>query len=309
MIYRTSWNVYLKMKCERPFAEHPCSAVKALKKRIFVYVREEVPCKILVVSEDGREFWREVEQTEDLWGDASPAARAFEALERFCVEECGLTDCNDEVIFARRFAPEPETIGSYIDCRLGGVGWAVAKSIEFGYGHETAHLASPMSFEQFVRSCDIGLAEPYATRHLYAEYRRLIHKDSYTPQELDRLESYVYAHLDEAYSPTDAGFNAVCSISHACAATYHSDVARFLQLTERIVMDGEQRCGPRSRRVLADILMFTAEEIADDGYIDYEVLAAEEGKPPLERNEYAIFRAVAPEQLKIIKNILEEYDL
>lgn len=285
-------------------------------------------CLFLAVSEDEKHFFRrEVEIAdcrETLLSEKKdfPAARAFAEFERFCVDECGLTDGNDEVIFTNN----PHRVDvldtfDYIAWQLGGVPWAVVKFIHSQYDHETTHLDSPLSFEQFVRSCDIGLDEPVATKHLYDEYRRLIHKDSYSPQELDRMETYIFGHIDEAYLSYRQNFGVVCSIAHICAATYHSDKARFLRLIEWIVTDFNKRqrkwrrsalsdirkC-KRQRSTLADILMIAAEEVADDGYIDCDVVAAEENKPPLERSEYGIFRAVAPKQLKTIKNILEEFD-
>ena len=281
------------------------------KKRIYIYVQDNALATgiIRAVSDDGKEFCREVEQDprENLFDDDSHAAKAFAEFERFCVDKCGLTDSNDEVIFAN--APHCDIVDlfAYVDSRLGGVPWAVVKCIESDYNRETTHLIAPESFKQFQRMCN-GFAEPYATKCLYSEYRRLIHKDSYTPQELDRMEAYVARHFDAAYSKSSGSFNVVCRISHVCAAEYHSDKARFLSLIEMIVQDFVKRRCKRCQRVLADILLFTADEVADDGYIDYATLAAEENEPPLERSEYSIFRAVAPEQLKIIKSILEEFD-
>ncbi len=287
------------------------------KKRIFVYVQNKTPqtCLVCAVNEDETHlFRREIERTdcrEILLSDSKdfPAARMFAEFERFCVDECGLTDSNDEVIFAS--SPHRGDVldtFDYVDWRLGGVSWAVVKSIEFKYDHETTHLYSPLSFEQFRRACDVGLAEPFATKHLHAEYRRLIHKNSYTPQELDRMEAYISRHIDEAYLQNDQNFGIICKIAHICAATYHSDHARFVRLIEWLVTDFNKRRCKWRRLTLADILTIAADEIADDGYIDYAVVAAEENKPPLERSEYGIFLTVASKQLKTIKNILEEYE-
>ena len=287
-----------------------------VKKRIFVYIRTDVdaPYLISAVSENEKNFFcREVERTNcrETWfsdNDDTPAARAFAAFEKFCVDECGLTDSNDEVIFATRSDSDEIDVPDYFDAQLGGVPWAVVKVIEFNYKHETLHLDSPLTFEQFAQACDVGLDEPYATKHLYAEYRRLIHKDIYTPRELDRMETYAATHLDEAYLPKGRGFDAVCGISHVCAAAYRSDSARYLRLIDRLVQDFNKRQGTNRRRVFADILSFAADEVADDGYIDYDVLAAEQNKPMLERSWYSMYRAVETEQLKTIKSILEEFE-
>ena len=286
------------------------------KKRIFVCVQDvaPAPCTIYAVSEDEKHlFRREVERTDCfknlMNGDKDfPAMRAFAEFERFCVDECGLIDPNDEVIFTNCPDLDLHDVFSYVAWQLGGVPWAVVKFVESRYKHETTHLASPLSFEQFVLSCDIDLAEPYATKHLYAEYLRLIHKDGYTPQELDRMEACVVHHIHEAYLSDGSNLDAICAIAHVCVGAYLSDNARFLRLVEWIVSDFNRRRCKGRRSALADILIFIADEVADHGYIDYDVVATEENKPPLERSEYAIFRAVAPDKLKTIKNILEEYD-
>ena len=285
------------------------------KKRIFVAVENNIgkgkPSVIYAVSEDEKHYFkREVDDKignyENL--DDTPAAKVFEDFEAFCTAECGLTDDNDEVIFADKDNAEITDIFDYIAWRVGGVNWAVGKFIEFDYGHETTHIESPLSFAEFKKACDIGLSEPYATKHIYTEYRRLIHKDDYTREEFDRMERYLSAHLDSAYSGECGSFDVICRIAHICAAACRCDRTRFVRMVESIVSDYQRRQNKKKRLSLQDILTFTAEEVFDEGYIDYSTLAEEEKKPPMERKEYRIFRAVSPAPLEIITKIIEEYE-
>lgn len=285
------------------------------KKRIFVAVENNIgkgkPSVVYAVSEDEKHFFRreiedKISDYEDL--DEAPVKRVFEDLEAFCTNECGLTNTNDEVIFADEDNAEIEGVFDYIAWRIGGVQWAVGKFIEFDYGHETTHMGSPLRFSAFKKVCDIGLSEPYATKHLYAEYRRLIHKDDYTREELERMEKYLMSHLKSAYGSNQESFDVICRIAHICAVAYRCDRTRFVRMVENIVSDYQRRRYKKKQLSLQDILTFTAEEVLDEGYIDYAALAEEEKKPPMEREEYRIFREVSPEPFGIITKVIEEYE-
>lgn len=287
------------------------------KKRVFVCVEDNAdkdePSVVYAVSEDEKHYFRR--EVEDRAADYkngvpknadSPALKAFSEFEAFCTAECGLNDDNDEVIFADNDHCEIANVFDYIAWRMGGAYWAVVKFIESNYKHETTHIPSPLSFAEFKKACDVGLFEPYATKHLYAEYRRLVHKDDYTQEEFDRMERYVSEHLDIAYSDERASFDVLCRIAHICAAACRCDRTWFVRLVENIVSDYQRRTYKRKKQVFEDILTFMAEEVSDDGYIDFSTLDEEEKKPPMEHEKYSIFRAVSTAPLVIIKNIIKE---
>ncbi len=289
-----------------------------MKKRVFLFIednsKKNKPHRILALDETGeRLFCYEVDSRgeedyeKQLVTDAhSPAAVAFAALERFCKEECGLKDCNDEVILAQYKNIPPKTLADYVDFRLGAMDWAVVQYIEFDYSYETAHLEHPLPFKEFRKVHTAGLPEPYATRALYAKYRELIHKDFYTEEELDRMENAVLPRLDGAYRRRRSRSDASIFISDTCAAIYRGDRDRFRRVLEQIVSDYARRRSARKRRVLEGMLALIADSIFCEGEIDLASLDEEEKKPPLERKEYSIFAALSPEAFRTVKPIIEE---
>lgn len=289
-----------------------------MKRRVFAYVednsKKNEPSAILAVDEtgehefrvevpsDGTDYMKEiVEGNSD-----SPAAVAFAAFERFCTKECGLKDCNDEVIIGTDKNFSLKTLTEYVDFRLGAMNWAVVKFIDFDYRYETSHLMYPMSFRYFRKTHTAGLEEPFATRALYAKYRELIHKDHYTRGELDRMERAIFSCLGTAYSRQHSRLDPCIFVSVTCAAIYRGDQARFLRVLERIVADYANRRSERKRWVLKDMLAMIADNIFGEGEIDFASLAEEEKKPPLKRKEYSIFAALSPEALLTVKPIIEE---
>ncbi len=291
-----------------------------MKRRVFVSVednsKKNKPDRILAVDETGEHLFcyevnnRGTDYMEEIGKKESnsPAAIAFAAFERFCKEECGIKDCNDEVILAEYKNIPMKTLADYVEFRLGGADWVYVWEIGFEYRFETAHLEHPMSFKTFRKVYTAGFEEPYATRALYAKYRELIHKDVYTEEELDRMEQAIFSRLDAAYRRRLSRPDASIYISDTCAAIYRGDRARFLRVVERIVADYARRRSKRKSRVLEDILAMIADSIYCEGEIDLASLDEEEKKPPLERKEYAIFAALSPEALRTVKPIIEELE-
>ncbi len=292
-----------------------------MKRRVFAYVEDNFqknkPDRVLAIDETGeRLFCYEVDNRgkgesyeEQFVNDKahSPAAVAFAAFERFCKEECGIKDCNDEVIFSGGKNIPPKTLADYFEFRLGGADWVYVWEIGFEYRFETAHLEHPIGFKEFRKVHTEGLTEPYATRALYAKYREHIHKDAYTEEELDRMEQAVFSRLDMAYRRRRSRSDPSIYIAETCAAIYRGDQARFRRVVERIVADHARRRSKRKRWVLQYILETIADSIYCDGEIDLASLDEEEKKPPLERKEYAIFAGLSPDALPLVKESIEEY--
>lgn len=290
-----------------------------MKKRVFAYVEDNSkrgkPSAILALDETGERLFRyEVDDRgepedyeEQLVNDRndSPAAVAFAAFERFCREECGLKDCNDEVILAEDKNIPPKTLADYVDFRLGAMDWAVVEYIGSNYRLETAHLKDPLPFGAFRRVAQ-GMPEPYATRRVYQKYREEIHKDAYTAEEIDRMENYIFTHLDAIYRRH--AYDADWRIAHSCAAIFRSDRARFLHVVERIVADHPRRRTKKKREKLMWFLSDVSDLIFCEGEIDLSALEEEEKKPPIEREEYAIFRELSPDALELVKELIEEYE-
>ncbi len=288
-----------------------------MKHCVFAYVEDNSkrgkPSAILGLDETGeREFRAEVpsdgtdylEEIIERRSD-SPAAIAFAAFERFCKEECGLKDCNDEVIFSEGENIAPHTLAEYVDFRLGCVDWAVVKYIDFDYRFETAHLEDPSPFIHFWVGTGLGMPEPYAVHRVYQKYREYIHKDSYTENELDRMEKYIFSHLDTIYRRR-GGYDAIWHIAYPCAAIYRSDKPRFLHVVEKIVADYPRRRRQKKRGRLRELLFDISELIFYEGEVDFTLLDKEEKKPPLERKEYSVFASLSPEALPLVKELIEE---
>ncbi len=289
-----------------------------MKRRVFLYVednsKKNKPDRILAVDEtgahrfsaevanDGTDYREEI-GTKD---SDSAGAAAFAAFERFCKEECGLKDCNDEVIQAKEAPLCRYTFAEYVDLRLGSADWATVKSLSFDYRYETTHLENPPAFSAFA-SCVKGVAEPDATRLLYEEYAKRIHKEIYTAEEIDRMERYIFSHLNTVYLRRGS-FRVHWCICYSCSAIYKSDAARYLGVMERIISDYLKRRAKNRKKYFCDLIMDIADEIFCDGEIDYSVFDKEEGKPLLERTEYAMFASLSPKSLKIVKELIEEYE-
>lgn len=293
-----------------------------MKRRVFAYVEDNSqknkPSRILALDDTGKRLFscdvdsggeREDYEVQLVTDRAdSPAAVAFAAFERFCKEECGLKDCNDEVILGEYKNIPPKTLADYVEVRLGGADWAVVKYIEFGYRYETSHLEHPMRFREFRKVHTAGLTEPYATRALFAKYRELIHKDVYTEEELDRMERAVFFRLDGAYRRRHSRLDPIIYISDACAAIYRGDLDRFRRVLEGIVADHARRRSKRKSWVLGEMLAIIADNIFGEGEIDLASFDEEEKKPPLERKMYEAFAALSPDALRTVKPIIEELE-
>ena len=289
-----------------------------MRHRVFAYVEDNSmrgkPSAILGLDETGeREFRAEVpsDGTDFLQEiierrSDSPAAIAFAAFERFCREECGLKDCNDEVIFSEGENIAPYSLAGYVDFRLGCADWAVVKYIDLDYRFETTHLEDPSPFLHFWVGTGLGMPEPYAAHRVYRKYREYIHKDCYTEKELDRMEKYIFSHLDEVYRRRGDG--AIRKIAYPCAAIYRSDKPRFVHVVEGIAADYPKRQSQKMRGLLRELLIDVADLISREGAIDLSDLAEEEKKPPLERKEYAIFAELSPDARSLVKDLVEEYE-
>ena len=291
-----------------------------MKHRVFAYVEDNSvrgkPSAILGLDEAGeREFRAEVPSDETDYMEEigkkesdSPAAVAFAAFERFCREECGLKDCNDEVIFSEEGeSNSPHTLAGYVEFRLGCADWAVVKYIDFDYPFETTHLENPSPFINFRVGTGPRMPEPYATHRVYQKYREYIHKDSYTEEEISRMERYIFTHLDAVYRRR-SGDDAIYRIAYPCAAIYRSDKTRFMHVLESIVADYPKRRFQKKRKHLRELLIDIADLIFCEGEIDLATLPEEEKKPPLERKEYASFAELSPTALPIVKELIEEYE-
>lgn len=291
-----------------------------MKHRVFAYVEDNskrgMPSAILGLDEtaerefraevpsDGIDYMEEIGKKES----DSPAAVAFAAFERFCKEECGLKDCNDEVIFSEEGKGfSPHTLAGYVDFRLCCVDWAVVNYIDFDYRFETAHLEDPSPFINFWVGTGLGMPEPYAAHRVYQKYREYIHKDSYTEEEICRMEKYIFSHLDAVYRRR-GGYSAILHIAYPCAAICRSDKTRFLHVIERIVADYPRRRSVRKRERLRKLLIDTADLIFCEGEVDLASLDEEERKPPLERKEYAVFAELPPDALPLVKELIEEHE-
>ena len=291
-----------------------------MKRRVFLFVednsKKNKPDRLLAVDDMGERLFsydvdsRGEDYEEQFATDRahSPAAVAFAAFERFCKEECGIKDCNDEVILAEWKIIPPKNLAGYIEVRLGGADWVFVWELGFNYRYETAHLEHPMSFKEFRKVYTAGLKEPYATRALYAKYRELIHKDSYTEEELDRMEKAIFSRLDMAYRRRLSRLDPSIYISETCAAIYRGDRTRFPHVVERLIADYARRRSKRKSRVLGDILEMIADSIYCEGEIDLDSIDGEEKKPLLERKEYSIFAELSPEALPLVIELIEEYE-
>ncbi len=291
-----------------------------MKHRVFAYVDDNpkrgTKSAILGLDEAAERFFcAEVEGevgelSEELErGDGSPAAAAFAAFERFCREECGLKDRNDEVIFEERArAPSLHDLADYVDRKLGTADWATVRYIASDYRFERAHVKEPLRFLEFLILAGQGMPEPYATCRIYQRYRKLIHKDSYTAEELDRMEGYIFSHLGEIYRRRRGRGDAIRHIAYPCAAIYRSDQTRFLQVIEKIIADYPRRSSKERGEALRDFLEDTSCLIYREGEIDLAAIPEEEKKPPLSRKKYAIFAPLSPNALPLVKELIGEYE-
>lgn len=287
-----------------------------MKQRIFLAVKEPMEGEagvVCAIDEAARHTFSETLDvfTSEQFDFDGPTAPLFARFARFCREECGCKDPNDEVIFARDSHPlGPYTLAEDIALRLAGAQWAVVEFIEFNYCYETVHLLAPMPFPAFEKRYRVG-EEPQATRRLYAAYRKKIHKDRYTPSELDRMEAYIFAHLDEVYRRTKrpiARFDEVTRIACTCAAIYRCDRPRLEGILEKIVADYLRRRSSRRKDGLMELLLDIADTTFCDGEIDYVRLEADEKKPPIERECYAVFANLSPAARKVIVPLIDAYE-
>ena len=291
-----------------------------IKHRVFVFVednsQENKPDKILAVDDTGERLFSydvdnrgQPDSYERQYTDAredAPAAVAYAAFQRFCREVCGLKGVNDEVIFAE--SGPSGSLSEYVGLRLDAADWTLVTFLEFDYRYETAYLERPMRFKNFRRSCTEGIPEPYATRVLYENYRERIHKDAYTEEELDRMEKYVFSHLDAVYRRRRRCLDAIRRVSAACAAVYRGDRARFCRIMEGIVADFSKRRSKKKRWLQSELLVSVADKIFGEGEIDLVRFAEEEKLPPPERKIYSIFAPLSPEALETVTEIIEAYE-
>lgn len=287
------------------------------KKRVFAYAEgnsdKGCPSLLCAVSQDKKHFFkREVDdkpQDYDKWlsqdaGDIA-AARVFAEFKAFCVDECGLSDANDEVIFAKEADFAKHDFAEYVEIRLGNADWAVVKFIGWDYATETAHLEHALPFDDFRKAHGGNVPEPFATLELFHSYRRLVHKDSYSRVALDRMEQFAMSHLNDIYV---GDFDPSINIANVCAAFFRCDAARYLRLMDAIVDDFKTQTHAKKRRALTELLLFASDEELNDGYFACSQCDEDSRKPLLDRREYRMFKHLRSDNAQIVKSLLEEYE-
>ena len=295
---------------------------KTKRKRIFAYVENNMdkgkPSVLYATSDDNKHFFKyEIYDKSSDYEDYVklflhnhdngnlPAWQAYIKFENFCLKECGFTDTNDEVIFANYPNPTAMDFFNYIADRLGAVEWALVKFIEFNYQYETTHLEKPMSFKEFRKTYGTELPEPYATKHLYDEYTRLIHKEQYTLEELNRMEQYVKSHLKDLFGTKSLYSETEIRIGWICAAMYKTDMERYLALMDFIIDEYKKETYPQTP--LEELIDIISGYAIEDEYIDPSIWDEEEKKPLMDRPEYQMFKNLRTDNVEFIKKALELY--
>ena len=304
------------------------------KKRVFAYFDENptngTSSVLYAINDDEKCFFkREIEgnisdyNTQILLGDSNfPAAKVFIEFKNFCTNECGFVDDNDEIIFTNNSIGDiSENLTHYFAFLIRQSDWATVYSLEDRYKDQTTHLEKPMSFKEFRKTYGTELPEPYATKHLYDEYTRLIHKEQYTLEELNRMEQYVKKHLDILYHSCGSGsffqksrvspfYKMVVGrrICYTCAGVYRSDRQRFTAIVNDIIDDYKRRRVPDKRTQLKGILTSIAHDVIKDDYIDYSIIDEQEQQPLIEWQQYKIYKNLTAENLQIAMGIIEEFE-
>lgn len=174
-------------------------------KKVFAhaYMMPEALCccrvkSLVAVSEDGKEFSFEVDQTDY----SKSASEMWEAFCAYC-RELGLQRGRDEVWFSSsdcerfdgKFVPCPACKFS-VCFSLGDnfeyLGNWETMHMEYEYPEKCIHLAHPVSFEEFKAQSGYDVSrEPYAGLELYRKFSAEIDKERYTEEECERMAKYI----------------------------------------------------------------------------------------------------------------------
>ena len=292
------------------------------KKRIFAYLEDNdgkgKPSVLCAVSEDEKHFFKEefdwnIGEYLDIISGASPkryatldipAAKTLVAFERFCKDECGFTDYGDNIIFADNsdWSVEIKCFTDYFRCFLLCADWVTVLTLEECYKRHTMYGCG-VTYLELKKACDTGLDEPYATKHFYEEYMRVIEKDKYDKEELDKMEQYVKSHLDVIYSDDKANTDVRMGFMDIFPKICLSDFKRFTALMDYFIDDYKNRKEKKARDRLWELLFAISRSV----YCDYTPFnSAEEF---YRFGQYGIYRCLTPENLLIVKEIIKEQQL
>lgn len=275
-----------------------------VKMRVFIYIDG---IKVSAVSEDDKFFEYKCEKA-----TVKQCEKAFAAFRRFCRVECGFIDTNDEVVFD----DDADSTGlrndlsRYFELRLGRASWCVVKSVEFDY-KSCVPVGGVRSYNKFKKERGSGIKEPQLTRQIYGEYKRLVDKDVFTPDELSVLIEYILSHLDILYRRGGkdmfhrryadyAGYR----IAWCLAAVYRSDIDRFYETLNFVLDDFKRRISAKKEKNLSEVLEFTADEISDRGIIDAKRFRREEKLLPLKRSYYKMYSVLQDENRVLVERLI-----
>lgn len=162
---------------------------------------------LVAVSDDGKEFRREADQTR--YGESVGEVKA--AFVTFC-RECGVKRGRGEVWYSESVLEEfDQEVPACADCQKRSCFYFVnympcqhsINTLWFDYEYEIRSFQLPdkETFQRFQKRCGYDEAkEPYAGRDLYRRYKEEIDKEKFTQEECLRMEEFIRNNREVAYA-------------------------------------------------------------------------------------------------------------
>ena len=162
---------------------------------------------LVAVSDDGKEFRREVDQTRN----RESVGEVKAAFVTFC-RECGVKRGRGEVWYSESVLEEfHQEVPACADCQKRSCFYFVnymlcqhsINTLWFDYEYEIRSFQLPdeETFQRFQKRCGYDAAkEPYAGRDLYRRYKEEIDKEKFTQEECLRMEEFIRNNREVAYA-------------------------------------------------------------------------------------------------------------
>lgn len=162
---------------------------------------------LVAVSDDGKEFRREADQTR--YRESVGEVKA--AFVTFC-RECGVKRGRGEVWYSESVLEEfDQEVPACADCQKRSCFYFVnymlcqhsINTLWFDYEYEIRSFQLPdeETFQRFQKRCGYDEAkEPYAGRDLYRRYKEEIDKEKFTQEECLRMEEFIRNNREVAYA-------------------------------------------------------------------------------------------------------------
>lgn len=162
---------------------------------------------LVAVSDDGKEFRREVDQTR--YRESVGEVKA--AFVTFC-RECGVKRGRGEVWYSESVLEEfHQEIPACADCQKRSCFYFVNYMLcqhsintlwlDYEYEIRSFQLPQEETFQRFQERCGYDKAkEPYAGRDLYRRHKEEIDKEKFTQEECLRMEEFIRNNREVAYA-------------------------------------------------------------------------------------------------------------